>query len=464
MTAATRTTTKHDPDRWLQARVDLIVATLPLTAVLNPVWAGLTIVPLGGAFPEFGVIPLTTLAAVVGLHLLNSVLATAFYLWAKRTKVGVRRVFAAFLVLQLWVSMTWGVGVLLSWVEGNSTNNTFLALLFIGMTWALAMTRSVHMLLLATGTIPMIAMFWWRAATGSSEAAEVFAVFTPIFTAYAWFMAVSARDRVNQLLQTRFDLEDMAAALETARNEALAKSAEAEAASASKSAFVANMSHELRTPLNAILGFAEVIESEAVGGEVPLQYRAYAGDIRESGSHLLSLINDMLDVAKIEAGKMEIDPGTLDAKAVIDGAVRLVAHRVEAKAQEVEVAVDRDVVLQADERAFKQIVINLLSNAVKFSPDGGRIVVRCVRRGEGSALVVEDTGPGIPDEKIKQLFRPFNQVDNRYDRNAGGTGLGLALIKGLIALHGGTVRVENMTQGGLRAIVEFPVRRNAAAA
>lgn len=462
MTAAR--TTKHDADRWLQARVDLIVATLPLTAVLNPVWAGLTIVPLGGVFPEFGVIPLPTLAAVVGMHLLNSVLATAFYLWAKRTKVGVRRVFAAFLVLQLWVSLTWGAGVLLSWEEGNSTNNTFLALLFIGMTWALAMTRSVHMLLLATGTIPMIVMFWWRAATGSSEAAEVFTVFTPIFTAYAWFMAVSARDRVNQLLKTRFDLEDMAKALEIARSEAVAKSAEAEAASASKSAFVANMSHELRTPLNAILGFAEVIERCAVGGEVPPQYRAYAGDIRESGSHLLSLINDMLDVAKIEAGKMELDPGTLDAKAVVDSAVRLVANRAEAKGQTIDVAIDKDVLLQADERAFKQILINLLSNAVKFSPDGGKIVVRCTRSGEGSALVVEDCGPGIPDENIKQLFRPFSQVDNRYDRNAGGTGLGLALIKGLIALHGGTVRVENMTQGGLRAIVEFPARRKAAAA
>ncbi len=465
MTAISKQITRHDEDRWLQARVDLIVATLPLTAVLNPVWAGLTIIPLGGGFPEFGVIPLSTLAAVVGLHLLNSVFATVFYLWAKRTSVGVRHVFAAFLVLQLWVSMTWGMGVLLSWEEGNSTNNTFLALLFIGMTWALAMTRSVHLLVLATGTIPMIVMFWWRAATGSSEAAEVFAYFTPIFTAYAWFMAVSARDRVNQLLQTRFDLEDMAKALETARSEAVAKSQEAEAASASKSAFVANMSHELRTPLNAILGFAELIERQGVGGEVPSQYRGYARDVRESGEHLLSLINDMLDVAKIEAGRMEIDPQILDAAEAVDAAVRIVAHRAESKGQCINVEIDTGVRLHADERAFKQILLNLLSNAVKFSPEGGRVAISCRAQPDGAArVVIEDTGPGIPADKVATLFRPFSRVDNRYDSSSNGTGLGLALVRGLVALHDGKVWVENKPAGGLMAIVEFPGQSVAAQA
>lgn len=465
MTAKSKQAAKHDEDRWLQARVDLIVATLPLTAVLNPAWAGLTIIPLGGGFPEFGVIPLKTLGAVVGLHLLNSVFATAFYIWAKRTKVGVRRVFAAFLVLQLWVSMTWGVGVLLSWEEGNSTNNTFLALLFIGMTWALAMTRSVHMLVLATGTIPMIIMFWWRAATGSSEAAEVFAYFTPVFTAYAWFMAISARDRVNQLLQTRFDLEDMAKALETARSQAVAKSQEAEAASASKSAFVANMSHELRTPLNAILGFAELIERQGVGGEVPEQYRGYAKDVRESGEHLLSLINDMLDVAKIEAGRMEIDPQILDAAEAVDAAVRIVAHRAESKGQRIDVQVDGGVRLRADERAFKQILLNLLSNAVKFSPEGGRVAISCRAHPDGTTrVVIEDTGPGIPADKVATLFRPFSRVDNRYDSNSNGTGLGLALVRGLVALHDGKVWVENKPAGGLMAIVEFPGQSVAAKA
>ena len=465
MTANPTPTAAQDKDRWLKARVDLIVRTLPLTAILNPIWAGLTVIPLGGAFPAFGVVSMTTLLAVVGLHLLNSAMAMAFYVWAQRPDAKVRQVFAVFLVFQCWVSMTWGTGVLLSWEEGNSTNNTFLALLFIGMTWALAMTRSVHLLVLAMGTIPMITMFWWRALTGASESAQVFAIFTPIFTAYAWFMAASARDRVNQLLQTRFDLEDMAQALEAARTEAVAKTAEAEAASASKSAFVANMSHELRTPLNAILGFAEIIASEAVGGEVPEQYRAYATDIRASGAHLLSLINDMLDVAKIEAGKMELDRQLLDTRESIAAAVRLVAQRAEERNQTIAVTVDPHVRLFADERALKQIILNFLTNAVKFSPEGAPIAVKCVQVSNGWArLTVEDSGPGIPEDKIKQLFRPFSRVDNRYDSSVGGTGLGLALVSGLVALHEGKVWLENKPSGGLIAGVEFPGKRAEAVA
>jgi two-component system cell cycle sensor histidine kinase PleC len=259
------------------------------------------------------------------------------------------------------------------------------------------------------------------------------------------------------MLAARFELEDMAAALEVARSDAVTKTIEAEAASASKSAFVANMSHELRTPLNAILGFAELIQSEGVGGEVPAQYRAYAGDIRESGAHLLSLINDMLDIAKIEAGKMEIDCQVLDAPASIEGAVRLIAQRAEDKRQAIDVSADPQVRLLADERAFKQILLNLLSNAVKFSPEDSTIAVTCTRQPDGTTrLTVADEGPGIHADKIKQLFRPFSQVDNRYDRNTGGTGLGLALVRGLVALHDGKVWLENKPAGGLIAAIEFP--------
>jgi two-component system cell cycle sensor histidine kinase PleC len=259
------------------------------------------------------------------------------------------------------------------------------------------------------------------------------------------------------MLSARFGLEDMAKDLEDARNEALVRTQDAEAASASKSAFVANMSHELRTPLNAILGFAELIEREAVGGEVPAQYRAYASDIRESGAHLLSLINDMLDVAKIEAGRMDVDRQLLDAPSAVEAAVRLIAQRAEAKGQTIAVDVDAKAALFADERAFKQILLNLLSNAVKFSPAGGAVAVSCRQQADGAVSVaISDQGPGIPPDKIKQLFRPFSRVDNRYDRNANGTGLGLALVRGLVALHGGKVWLENKAEGGLVATVEFP--------
>ena len=452
-------------DRWLKARVDLVVSSLPLTIVLNPIWAALSIFPLGGYFPAFGVIATPVLLAIVALHLFNSFLSALTQRWASAPGRDPRAVLRVLLTLQFWVSASWGAGALMCWIEGNAANNTFMALLVIAMMWALALTRSTLPSLFAAGVAPLMAMFWLRAIVGEGQAAELFAFFTPVFAAYAWFMGASARDRVDQVLRSRFELEDMAAALETARQDAVAKSAEAEAASASKSAFVANMSHELRTPLNAILGFAEIIESEAVGQEVPEQYRAYARDIRESGAHLLSLINDMLDVAKIEAGKMELDRQPLEARYAIDQALRLIAHRVEQKRQSVTIEVDGAAALFADERAFKQILLNLLSNAVKFSPEGGSIVVRSERMPTGAArLSVADSGPGIPADKLAQLFRPFSRVDNRYDRSANGTGLGLSLVRGLVALHGGTVRLENRQQGGLIAIVELPPADHCAAA
>ncbi len=448
----------RDEDRWLRARIDLVVSSLPLTIVLNPIWAALSIIPLGGQFPSFGHVSLWVLAGIIGVHLLNSVLAAGIQHWMRGADLTPRQALTVLLILQLWVSTSWGAGVLVCWDEGNAVNNTFLALLVIAMIWALAITRSIHPALLAAGIAPLASMFWVRAIVGTGEAAQVFMVFAPVFAAYAWFMGASARDRVNEVLRSRFAIEDMARALEAAGNEAVAKGAEAEAASASKSAFVANMSHELRTPLNAILGFAEIIECASVGPEVSGQYRSYARDIRESGAHLLSLINDMLDVAKIESGRMELDRQLIDARYALETAVRLIEQKTEAKRQTVFVIVNPAVRLYADERAFKQIILNLLSNATKFSSEGGAISVDCRCGADGSAhIVVQDSGPGIPPDKMSRLFKPFSQVDNRYDRNAGGTGLGLSLVRGLIALHGGKVWLENAQSGaGLIAHVEFP--------
>jgi two-component system cell cycle sensor histidine kinase PleC len=386
----------------------------------------------------------------------------AIVLWTRRGKAPVRTVFAVLVAMQLWLSTTWAAGALICWVDGNPTNNIFLALLIITMMWALALMRSVHPAVLACGIAPLMGLLWLRACFGEGEAAMVLAFFTPIFSAYAWFMGMSARDRVDEVLRTRFDLEDMTVALEATRNEAVAKGLEAQAASASKSTFVANMSHELRTPLNAILGFAELIERAAVGPEVSDQYRAYAKDIRESGAHLLSLINDMLDIAKIEAGKMDIERQSIEARSAIDVAVRLVKPRADAKKQTISITVDPGLTVFADGRAFKQVLLNLLSNAVKFSPERGSIAIRCTRIAGGTVAVsVADSGPGIPQDKIKELFRPFSRIDNRYDSSAGGTGLGLALIRGLMAAHGGNVRIENRQLGGLVATVEFPAPEEA---
>jgi two-component system cell cycle sensor histidine kinase PleC len=220
------------------------------------------------------------------------------------------------------------------------------------------------------------------------------------------------------------------------------------------------MSHELRTPLNAILGFSEIIAQESFGPVGSDRYRDYAGDIHSSGAHLLSLINDLLDVAKIEAGRMDIAPHPLDAARVFDIALKLIGTKAREKDQTLMIAVEPGAPpLYADERALKQMLLNLVSNAVKFTPAGGRIeVIGSMARDGGFQITVRDNGPGVPRDKMDRIFTPFNQVDNRFERQAGGTGLGLALVRGLAELHGGRAWLESEYGKGCSVFVVLPVR------
>jgi two-component system cell cycle sensor histidine kinase PleC len=218
------------------------------------------------------------------------------------------------------------------------------------------------------------------------------------------------------------------------------------------------MSHELRTPLNAILGFSEIIGQECFGPAGSPRYKEYALDIHSSGAHLLSLINDLLDVAKIEAGKMDIEPSALDVRRTFDTALKIMSTKTREKHQDLIIDIDVSTPpLYADERALRQILINLVSNAVKFTPERGRISVVTSQARDGDfQIMVEDNGPGIPREKLDRIFTPFSQVDNRYDRQAGGTGLGLALVRGLAELHGGRAWLESEYGKGCRAYVVLP--------
>jgi two-component system cell cycle sensor histidine kinase PleC len=298
-----------------------------------------------------------------------------------------------------------------------------------------------------------------RFAFGGSGVEYAIAVVIPMFAGQLLFDGRRIIRRLDEDSRLRFQVEDLARELEETRDDALRKRFEAETANASKTAFLANMSHELRTPLNAILGFSEIIAQECFGPAGSPRYKEYAGDIHASGAHLLSLINDLLDVAKIEAGKMEIEPRPLEAKRTFDIALKLIAAKAREKHQELTIEIDDSAPqLYADERALKQILINLVSNAVKFTPEGGRIaVVGTAARGGGFQISVQDNGPGIPQEKLDRIFTPFSQVDNRYDRQAGGTGLGLALIRGLAELHGGRAWLESEPGKGCCAYVVLPL-------
>ncbi|HEY1735707.1 MAG TPA: HAMP domain-containing sensor histidine kinase, partial [Methylovirgula sp.] len=206
-------------------------------------------------------------------------------------------------------------------------------------------------------------------------------------------------------------------------------------------------------------GFSDIIANETFGAIGNRRYQQYAADINASGSHLLSLINDILDVAKIEAGRMELQPKLLDPKRTIENALMVVLGRAEDKKQHISVQLSASGPrIFVDERALKQIVINLASNAIKFTPQGGSIGISGGFTPDGGyEICVEDNGPGIAADHLERVFLPFNQIDNRYSRQEGGTGLGLSLVRGLAQLHGGKAWIESGVDAGTRAYVYFPV-------
>jgi signal transduction histidine kinase len=235
------------------------------------------------------------------------------------------------------------------------------------------------------------------------------------------------------------------------------KSRELEAASHHKSEFLANMSHELRTPLNAIIGFSEVL-SERMFGEINEKQAEYIGDILQSGQHLLSLINDILDLSKIEAGRMELELSDFDLPNTIENTLTLVRERAVRRGIELGRSVDEHLgVVRADERKVKQVLLNLLSNALKFTPEGGRIDVRAAVRDGTAEISVTDTGVGISPEDQEAVFEEFRQVGTAA-KKVEGTGLGLAISRKFIELHGGRIWVESQFGKGSTFAFTLPLQ------
>ena len=238
----------------------------------------------------------------------------------------------------------------------------------------------------------------------------------------------------------------------------------AEAHSRAKSAFLANMSHELRTPLNAIIGFSETMSRELLGPIGAPRYLEYTEDIHKSGIYLLDLINDILDLSRIEAGKRELLPERIDLGELVEEARRMIHPVAQRGRVTVKVAPSAAMPAVVDRRAVQQILLNLLSNAVKFSPEGASVEVLLRREGEMAVITVVDQGPGIPPDKIEMLGRPFVQVDDVLSRRQPGSGLGLAITRALAELHGGSLSIESRLGHGTRVSVHLPVDRLTAVA
>ncbi len=272
----------------------------------------------------------------------------------------------------------------------------------------------------------------------------------------------------RQLVGMVLDLKNSSQTLERQTDE-LSRLAEnynnekirAEEANHAKSEFLANMSHELRTPLNAIIGFSEIMSSGVFGPMVE-RYHEYCCDISESGRYLLDVINDILDMSKIEAGRVDLLMEEFELNAVIAETLRIMSPRAQDKRLELSVEVEPNLMMIADRRSVKQIVLNLLSNAVKFTPDGGQIIVRGTRSGDAMLIALQDTGIGIPENALQKLGRPFEQVQSQLTKNHQGSGLGLAIAKSLAELHRGSMRIQSKQGVGTLVSIKLPIPARAA--
>ncbi len=265
---------------------------------------------------------------------------------------------------------------------------------------------------------------------------------------------------VSDLRKSRQTLEVQAQQLHDLAEKYAEQKAEAEKANTAKSEFLANMSHELRTPLNAIIGFSEIMTSGAFGKLGSAKYEEYCRDICDSGQYLLDVINDILEMSRIESGHHRLRIEDVDFDATVLEALRVITPLSEEKGLALRAEAATGIVARADRRAIKQILINLVSNAVKFTPPGGRVAVRLRQVGGAINIYVEDTGIGISRDALSKIGRPFEQVENQFTKTHRGSGLGLAIARSLVEMHGGAMRIRSTVGSGTVVLVRMPLQES----
>ena len=324
------------------------------------------------------------------------------------------------------------------------------------------MTFTATMLpLLNFGTLPMTLAVVLRLVLSGETIQMALGAMAMAVHIYFTFLARGLHSTALAMLNYRAAKDTLVAELEEQRSISEAARRRAEDANLAKSRFLAAMSHELRTPLNAILGFSEVMKTELMGPIGNDKYRDYAVSIHTSGSHLLNLINEILDLSRIEAGRYELKEEAIRLADLAQDCCDLLELRASGKGLTLDVDVDTDLpLLWADERAVRQIVLNLLSNALKFTPRGGTVTVCVASLPDGrQCLAVADTGPGIPPEEIPKVLQAFGQGSLAHKTAEGGTGLGLSIVQNIVQLHGGEFDLSSELRKGTTVFITFPRNR-----
>ena len=357
--------------------------------------------------------------------------------------------------------MTWASVAFISPETQSEAAHTFIFASLLVVISMRMLFASTMMPIVYAGTLPMTIAIVIRFALLDNPfywAMAAMAVGVHIY--FIWLMS-GFNSTVMAMLEYRAEKDALIAELEQSKSISDEARLRAEEANLAKSRFLATMSHELRTPLNAILGFSEIMRGEILGPHANPTYKEYADDIHQSGQHLLTLINEILDISRIEAGRYELHEAPVALTDVVEDCHRLMRVRAENKGLKIVETFEENLTqLWADERAIRQICLNLLSNAIKFTPTGGTITLKVGRTPLGGQfLSVKDTGPGIPEGEIPRVLRSFGQGSLAHQTAEGGTGLGLPITKGLTELHDGTFELKSKLRYGTEVIITLPRSR-----
>ena len=391
------------------------------------------------------------------------VLLTAYRRSEENLELAERRWVRRYCATAALLGLFWGGAPLVIAATAPSMVNDGLAALVLfvvaGMMAGGVMTSSSRVQAVSCFVWPAVAIIVAACALWERSPFMIIAVLAFIYAAMLILLGRRLNSTAVAALRGQYEKAALADQLSTAN-------AEVRGASRAKSEFLANMSHELRTPLNAIIGFSEIMSREILGPIGLQRYRDYAADIQESGKHLLGVINDILDLSRVEAGKMTLVEDEVDLAVIMGGCARLLAHRANAGGVRLETDFAEETIrMRADEGRMRQIGFNLLTNAIKFTPQGGRVRVHLeVDAGRRVVLQIEDTGVGMRQEDIPLALTPFQQVGSGGVRNMGGTGLGLPLTKTLVELHGGTLTINSALGRGTGVTVAFPRERTISSA
>ena len=428
-------------------------------------WSNMFVAPLAAALlslAEYHLLPLWHLVlwpcALAGGYGVGSFYYGRLLAISDHSRADIVRRARAFSRLTIILGGTWCAMCYDLLIPGNIVSE---ALMFTALACSLSAWSSIGAYHLASAAAAMPGYLLTLAAMPLADSRSGGFVIAGLAIGY-WIlmrthlmMNYSTRER---MLLLEFERSGLIDNLKAAKDESDAARGRAEQASRAKSAFLANMSHELRTPLNAILGFSEIIATKAMGAGAIDQYSEYGGYIHSSGEHLLSLINDILDLAKIESGRLNLRETELDMHVLMDEVAQMMSTRAVTGGLAFSVRVDRAFPnIFADERAIRQILVNLASNAIKFTQPGGRVTAFANVREDGAlAFGIDDNGIGIPPEEHATVFESFGQ--GRHDAILAdkGTGLGLPIVKGLVEAHGGRVTLQSAPNEGTRVTVALP--------